>query len=418
MLNKLKTTAKKTLGENAYSQIVSIVKKSPVRIGNVGEDFSTTPLCFLELPISGDDPDSTLSLVQGWISSPTPIDEVSITDSSGKYKKLLKKTQRVDVETAFPGHYVFGFRDFFLPEIDDASSPWFIAYNTNAQTHRKEIPVKNPIYSKNAFFKCKKKKIEKLKEIFHYPDYTYDKGNNKFTGNCSNLNINFNETTLNVLKNDLKPLDPGDQQFTSYDARSIELIARNRDGLILDFGSGVRRQFFDNVISLDILDSFTIDVVNYGEQLPFKSNSFDGVISLSVLEHLENPFHWAKEIVRILKPGGELYFTVPFLAPFHGYPDHYYNMSINGLRRIFGDEVNIIEDGVYDYGQPIWALNWFLDSYTKGLPSDLADKFKNMKVSEFLGDPMSFIDKDFVTNLSNEKKIELSCVNFINARKK
>jgi len=413
MLNKLKDTAKKTLGAKGYSQIVSFVKKE-----KSGFDFSAFTKCFLELPIPGDDPDSTLSLVQGWICSSEEIEDVSIVDSSKKYKKKLKKIVREDVVAAYSGCHVFGFRDFFLPDVEDATSPWFISYKTLGAEHKKEIPVEDPIYSKNAFINSKKAKLNTLKKIFDYQGFTYNLETNNLIGSESGIDISFSDTTLNVLTPGQKPLDPGSQQFTSYDARSIELINRNKNGLVLDFGSGVRRQFFDNVISLDILDSFTIDVVNYGKVLPFKSNSFDGVISLSVLEHLQNPFHWAKEIVRILKPGGELYFTVPFLAPFHGYPDHYYNMTLNGLRRIFGDEINIIEDGVYDYGQPIWALNWFLDSYIKGLPSELAENFKNMKVSDFLGDPMSFMDKDFVTNLKEDTKIELSCVNFINARKK
>jgi len=42
-----------------------------------------------------------------------------------------------------------------------------------------------------------------------------------------------------------------------------------------------------------------------GEELPFDDNSFDYVISLQVLEHVEDPRPLLEEMYRVLKPGGE-----------------------------------------------------------------------------------------------------------------
>lgn len=42
-----------------------------------------------------------------------------------------------------------------------------------------------------------------------------------------------------------------------------------------------------------------------GEDLPFPEESFDYVISLQVLEHVEDPGPLLKEMYRVLKPGGE-----------------------------------------------------------------------------------------------------------------
>lgn len=47
------------------------------------------------------------------------------------------------------------------------------------------------------------------------------------------------------------------------------------------------------------------------ESLPFKSNSFDVVCALDVLEHIEDDIHAICEIHRVLKPGGFLILTVP-----------------------------------------------------------------------------------------------------------
>ncbi len=47
-----------------------------------------------------------------------------------------------------------------------------------------------------------------------------------------------------------------------------------------------------------------------GEQLPFGDNSFEIVLSDNVIDHARNPLKIVDEIVRVLKPGGVLYFTV------------------------------------------------------------------------------------------------------------
>ena len=82
-------------------------------------------------------------------------------------------------------------------------------------------------------------------------------------------------------------------------------------------------------------------MLGVGEALPFKDNAFDAVLSLSVLEHVRDPFACAAEIARVLKPGGKLICCVPFLQPLHGYPHHYYNMTGQGLRALFERRLHI-----------------------------------------------------------------------------
>jgi SAM-dependent methyltransferase len=47
-----------------------------------------------------------------------------------------------------------------------------------------------------------------------------------------------------------------------------------------------------------------------GESLPFGDGSFDVVICDNVVDHAESPARIVRELVRILVPGGMLYFTV------------------------------------------------------------------------------------------------------------
>lgn len=57
-----------------------------------------------------------------------------------------------------------------------------------------------------------------------------------------------------------------------------------------------------------------------GENIPFSDNTFDFVISLAVLEHVQNVAAVVEETYRVLKPGGWAYFEVPNnLFPFEGH---------------------------------------------------------------------------------------------------
>src|SRR5690242_7938183 len=52
-------------------------------------------------------------------------------------------------------------------------------------------------------------------------------------------------------------------------------------------------------------------VVGVGERLPFPANSFDGILCLDVLEHVQSPAAVLAEMRRVLRPGGVVLTTVP-----------------------------------------------------------------------------------------------------------
>ncbi len=54
------------------------------------------------------------------------------------------------------------------------------------------------------------------------------------------------------------------------------------------------------------LDSFPRFVIENGEALSFKEGSFDTVLSVNTLHHLEKPFKVIEELMRVLKPLGKL----------------------------------------------------------------------------------------------------------------
>ncbi len=203
-----------------------------------------------------------------------------------------------------------------------------------------------------------------------------------------------------------------------YDQYAKSIIERNADDMVLDAGAGYRADYYPNVINFEIEPYESTDVLGVGEELPFKDNSIDAVISSAVLEHVKDPFRCAKEITRVLKPGGELYCCVPFLQPYHGYPNHYYNMTHQGLSNLFQGPMVVDHIEVLDSTSPIWTLTWFLDSWIKGLPEANREEFLNMKVSDLLPPVEQHLTKPFVTELSQAAQFELASAFVLFAHKK
>lgn len=53
------------------------------------------------------------------------------------------------------------------------------------------------------------------------------------------------------------------------------------------------------------------DVIEPESALPYADARFDTVVSMDVIEHVEQPLPWLRELLRVLKPGGLLFLTTP-----------------------------------------------------------------------------------------------------------
>lgn len=82
----------------------------------------------------------------------------------------------------------------------------------------------------------------------------------------------------------------------------------------------------------DLYDSRP-DVFADAACLPFADNSIDTVLFFEVLEHVANPQRTLSEITRVLKPGGMLVMSMPFLYPMHDEPHDYQRYTRHGLMR-------------------------------------------------------------------------------------
>ena len=89
------------------------------------------------------------------------------------------------------------------------------------------------------------------------------------------------------------------------------------------------------VVFSDIDPERNPDVVDDVTRSSFPDHSFDAVVVMEVLEHVINPLSAASEISRILKPGGRLIASTPFMFPLHDRPHDYFRYTRYGLACLF-----------------------------------------------------------------------------------
>jgi SAM-dependent methyltransferase len=125
---------------------------------------------------------------------------------------------------------------------------------------------------------------------------------------------------------------------------SITELSSEIHGRVLDVGCGQKpyMSLFSctEYIGMDVEQSGhshqneEIDVFYDGKTFPFPDNSFDSIITSQVFEHVFTPDLFVKEIYRVLKPGGTLLLTVPFVWDEHEQPYDFARYSSFGLSHI------------------------------------------------------------------------------------
>lgn len=198
-------------------------------------------------------------------------------------------------------------------------------------------------------------------------------------------------------------------------------LERNPEGYYLDLGCGVRDVVYDNCLYVEVFPSPTADIImSPNTRLPVADGSLDGLCCLTVLEHVENPFFVAAEIKRVVKPGGHIFIDWPFLQPVHGYPSHYYNATLMGLRRMFEDAFEIEELKPFHYQGAdytlSWVLNWFIDGVRTG---PVREQLLSMTVAELaaLKPPNEFY-RNCLDSMDPDMKTKLACGNTLIAKRR
>jgi len=136
-------------------------------------------------------------------------------------------------------------------------------------------------------------------------------------------------------------------------------------GVVLDVGCGempykplvLSAPSVTAYIGLDIENSLyqqqsKPDLFWDGGRIPLEDSAVDCAIATELFEHLQHPEDVMREIYRVLKPGGTLFFTVPFLWSLHTVPNDEYRYTPFSLDRHLKqagfDRINICALGGWD----------------------------------------------------------------------
>ena len=93
----------------------------------------------------------------------------------------------------------------------------------------------------------------------------------------------------------------------------------------------------------------------FAAEIVADDNKYDAVIAIEIIEHLENPFRFARECAKLLKPGGLLFLTSPNVESVHSRIIFFYTGRLNSF-------------GAYETVRPAhitpifkWKLDMLLD---------------------------------------------------------
>ena len=125
-----------------------------------------------------------------------------------------------------------------------------------------------------------------------------------------------------------------------------------RSGIhVLDVGGRLQpyramlKDRMERYIGLDPQLEGLVDVVGFGEALPFRDSCFDLLICSQTLSYSTHPRRMVAEMYRVLKPGGALFLTAPAFFPEHH--DENWRFLPGGLRLLLAgwSSVEILPEG-------------------------------------------------------------------------
>lgn len=148
-----------------------------------------------------------------------------------------------------------------------------------------------------------------------------------------------------------------------YGQRQRDMLAEHVTGSVLDVGCGPagRQRVLPLATRYMALDYYSTAVDWYGnrpdvfadaQRLPLADDCVDTVLLLDVIEHLPDPAMALAEAGRVVKPGGNIIVTVPFMYPVHDAPLDFHRWTRFGLARV-AEQAQLHAVSVSSVGRPV-----------------------------------------------------------------
>ena len=166
---------------------------------------------------------------------------------------------------------------------------------------------------------------------------------------------------------------------TSYRRRLIDAdldaLTGRFSGRVLDVGGGRRRGRFQapaaaRWVVADVSAAGSPHVRADVQALPFRDAAFDAIKITEVLEHVPDTAAALRECRRVLRPGGRLVATAPFLERLHGDPYDYARYTEAMWRRLLA-ESGLTADSVTPQGGYFTQLAGMLRFLVQRAPAGL-----------------------------------------------
>jgi SAM-dependent methyltransferase len=123
--------------------------------------------------------------------------------------------------------------------------------------------------------------------------------------------------------------------------QELEPVAKYLSGHMLNAGCGSRditaflhAHGMTRLTRYDIASNEPDVILGPIESMPFDDESFDSALCNAVLEHVTDAERGIAELARVVRKGGHLVVTVPFLQPFHAAPTDYRRYTADGLAQL------------------------------------------------------------------------------------
>ena len=155
---------------------------------------------------------------------------------------------------------------------------------------------------------------------------------------------------------------------------TLRPVLAELEGDVLDVGCGdkpyeswVPRA--ERYVGIDVTPGPKVNIViRPGEPWPLPDDSFDVVLCTQVLEHVADLGAMVAQLARVLRPGGRLVASFPFIYGEHGAPHDYWRFSRHGAERLLVrhfDVEHVLATGGVGSSAGTLVQNWLQTAITR-----------------------------------------------------